>query len=64
MKEDGKWIEKYVEREGVPRSVISFLDKPYTTDIHLSNVFRHDIRIPDEMFPRKWRNDRMVYVQK
>jgi hypothetical protein len=56
VKENGKWVDKFVEREGVPRSVISFLDKPYTTDIHLANAFRHDIRIPNDMFPIKWKN--------
>jgi hypothetical protein len=54
--DDGKWVDKFVEREGVPRSAISFLDRPYTTDIHLANAFRHDIRIPNDMFPRKWKN--------
>jgi hypothetical protein len=55
-KEDGEWVDKFVERKRVPRSAISFLGKPYTTDIHLANAFRHDIRIPNVMVPRQWKN--------
>jgi hypothetical protein len=43
-----------LEREGMPRRVISFLYKPYTADIHLANAFRRDIQVPNNMFPRKW----------
>jgi hypothetical protein len=42
--------------EHLPRQAIRFVDKPYTSDIFLTNAFRHDIRIPDEMFPQAWRN--------
>lgn len=40
----------------VPRQALKFVDKPYTTDLHLGNAFRHEIMIPDEIFPDKWRN--------
>ena len=30
----------------VPRSAIRLTDKPYTTDVHLPNAFRHDIGLP------------------
>jgi SET domain len=40
----------------VPREIFHFVDKPYTTDTHLPNVFRHNMRIPDEIFPDAWRN--------
>jgi hypothetical protein len=42
--------------KGVPRRAISFVDKPYTTDVHLKHAFRHEIGIPDEIFPERWRN--------
>jgi SET domain len=47
--------ENYISR-GIPRVAIRFYDTPYTHDIHLPNAFRHDIRIPDELFPDVWRN--------
>ena len=40
----------------VPRQAFRFMDRPYTTDMHLPNAFRHDMRIPDELFPEKWKN--------
>jgi hypothetical protein len=41
---------------GVPRLAIWFADIPYSSDIFLSNAFRHSIGIPDEIFPAAWRN--------
>jgi hypothetical protein len=40
----------------VPRQAIHFRNKPYTSDMLQHFVFRHDMRIPDEMFPLSWRN--------
>jgi hypothetical protein len=40
----------------LPRDVFRFVDQPYTSDMFMDNAFRHDIRIPDEMFPQAWRN--------
>ena len=42
--------------KSIPKQAFRFVDKPYRSDIHLENAFRHDIRIPDSMFPEKWRN--------
>jgi hypothetical protein len=42
--------------EDIPREGIKFIDRPYTTDMFLKNAFRHDIRIPDEIFPKQWLN--------
>jgi SET domain len=42
--------------KGVPREAFVFKDLPYTGDFLQPNVFRHDIRIPDELFPDKWKN--------
>ena len=38
----------------MPRGAIRFTDKIYSTDQHLPNAFRHEIGIPDEIFPREW----------
>jgi SET domain len=46
----------WMERTDVPRSAIRFFNVPYSTDIHQSFAFRHEIGIPDEMFPPQWRN--------
>jgi hypothetical protein len=43
-------------RENVPRSALSFFDKPGRTDMHLPNAFRHAIGIPDDIFPKQWKN--------
>ena len=45
-----------VEKFHVPREAILFFDLPYTTDIHLPNAYRHEIGIPDEIFPKAWRD--------
>jgi len=42
--------------EDVPRTIFHWLDKPYTSDTFLPTAFRHDVRIPDELFPKAWRN--------
>lgn len=42
--------------EDLPREAFLFVDLPHTTDMYLGNVFRHDIRIPDEIFPLAWEN--------
>jgi hypothetical protein len=46
--------EHYVQR--VPRSAILYVDKPYTSDAHHPNAFRHEIGIPDEIFPTAWKD--------
>ena len=40
----------------VPRDAFVFVDSPYKSDMHLPNAFRHEIMIPDEIFPEKWKN--------
>jgi len=39
---------------GVPREYITFIDKLFTTDQNLPNTFRHEIGLPDGVFPEKW----------
>jgi hypothetical protein len=38
----------------VARRAVRFSDKIYTTDQHLENAFRHEIGIPDDIFPQQW----------
>jgi SET domain len=40
----------------VPRMAIVFADAPYSTDMFLRNAFRHEIGIPDSIFPEVWKN--------
>jgi len=54
--ETGTHILKSILLEDVPRSIFHFVDRPYTSDAFLPTAFRHDVRIPNELFPRSWRN--------
>ncbi len=45
---------RYITRK-VPHKAIMFVDKPYQSDMHLKNSFRHPIGIPDELIPEHWR---------
>lgn len=40
----------------VPRRAIAFTDRPYSTDVHLANAFRHEMQLQEEMLPAAWRN--------
>jgi len=42
--------------EGLPRKALMIADKPHRSDMHLENAFRHEIRIPDSLFPEAWKN--------
>lgn len=44
----------YVDYD-VPHSAIMWVDKPYTSDLHLKNAFRHPIGLPDNLAPEQWR---------
>jgi hypothetical protein len=48
--------ENYELIVDAPREAFFFVDKPYTSDMFLPNVFRHAIMIPDELFPEAWKN--------
>ena len=37
-----------------PRDAIEFFNAPYTSDQNLENAFRHEIHLPDGMFPAAW----------
>ena len=38
----------------VPHSAILFVDKPYMSDLHLPNAFRHPIELPKHLIPDQW----------
>ena len=40
----------------VPRRAIRLDDKQHSSDQNLVNAFRHEIQIPDEIFPSAWRD--------
>ena len=42
--------------EGLPRIALMIKDKSHMSDMFLENVFRHEIRIPDSLFPEAWKN--------
>ena len=33
---------------------IEFIPKPYKSDMHLPGAFRHEIKIPNDIFPNHW----------
>ena len=39
---------------GVPQSAIFFVDKPYQSDLHLPNAFRHPIELREDLVPEEW----------
>jgi len=45
-----------VEVRKIPRHGITFIDKPYSGDSHLPGTFRFPMMVPDEVFPKKWKN--------
>ena len=38
----------------VPRRAIEFFDHKYFSDLHLRDAFRHEMDLPDHMFPEMW----------
>ena len=51
--------EKSRKISGVPLEAFRFFDRAYTTDMFQANSFRHDIRIPDHLFPDLWKNKKI-----
>lgn len=60
--DDGEFLYTVLDRyedevhERLPREAFRFVDRPHSTDMFLPNSFRHDIGIPDEIFPEAWKN--------
>ena len=48
--------DDHVVLEHFPRRAFKFEDRSNTSDVFNSNFFRHDIRIPDDLFPDTWKN--------
>jgi len=46
--------QKTVTIEDMPRSAITFADMDYSKDQYLRGTFRHEIRVPDGIFPKEW----------
>jgi hypothetical protein len=40
----------------VPKHGIYLYDRAFTADWHLPNAFRHEMAIPDDIFPEAWKN--------
>ena len=45
--------ERHIVTE-MPREAICFTDKPYSTDQYLATAFRHEIGLPEGVFPTAW----------
>lgn len=46
----------WLTRTDVPRSALRFFDRPYTTNLARPTAFRHEIGVPRDLFPPRWRN--------
>ena len=42
--------------ENVTNEGIQLVDRVRSADLHLEGAFRHEIAIPDELFPDTWKN--------
>jgi hypothetical protein len=53
-----KWEKNNLPRllRNYPRQSIHHFVQPYASDHHLPGVFRQPIGIPDEIFPKQWKN--------
>jgi hypothetical protein len=49
-------IEPKVLLTRYPRESIRYFYRSYQSDIHWIGAFRHPIEIPDEIFPKQWKN--------
>ena len=46
----------YVEVLNVPQWGIQIVNTQYSSDMFLSNAFRHELMVPDNIFPISWMN--------
>ena len=55
--EDTHWGSENIPRflTDYPLSSISLFQRPYKSDQHLPNAFRHHIGLPDDLFPEQWK---------
>jgi hypothetical protein len=54
LKNEG--TDNSVQVMNVPHFAITLIDRPYTSDIHNPDSFRHWIAIRDSIFPQAWRD--------
>ncbi|GFH52228.1 hypothetical protein CTEN210_08704 [Chaetoceros tenuissimus] len=40
--------------KNIPASAVHFVSGNYCSDLHLSSAFRHEIHVPNDMYPKKW----------
>ena len=52
--------KKNILMTGVPREAIQFFYLQYQGDQFISGSFRHEIQIPDDIFPKPWRDLEIV----
>ena len=43
----------------VPQEAIRVVDRPYTTDVFLLQAFRHEISVPQGMYPENWKRKKL-----
>lgn len=53
---EGIFFSELYEITHVPREAISFANLPYSDDIFLKKSFRHEMKLPDDVFPKAWMN--------
>ncbi|KAL7488085.1 hypothetical protein ACHAW6_013684 [Cyclotella cf. meneghiniana] len=55
--DDGFHVQDiFVEVMNVPQWGIQFINRQYSSDLFLRNAFRHEMMIPDSIFPEAWMN--------
>ena len=54
--ENDEAVTELHEVEMVPRRAFEFANLRYTSDVFLKGAFRHEMILPDELFPKAWMN--------
>ncbi|KAL7535865.1 hypothetical protein ACHAWF_005299 [Thalassiosira exigua] len=49
-------FEEHHRIYNVPRDAFDYQSVHYTSDVFLKNAFRHEMHLPDDVFPKAWRN--------
>lgn len=52
-------IEKPYVVSNVPEHAIRLVDRPYSTDELLPQAFRHEMRVPDNLYPSAWKRKKL-----
>jgi hypothetical protein len=51
-------VDRLEQVVNVPHAACTFVNSPYTSDMHMPGAFRHAIGIIDSHFPQMWRDKR------